>query len=71
MNEGKVPRAKSIVQESKKGVGNEVAAGHADEWSSGGPLEWGKGGGEVVPVTLMVPTHAVMTHKQARTWEPS
>ena len=51
------------------GVDNEVAAGHADEQSSGGPLEWGKGG--VVPVTLVVSTHAVMTRKRARTWEPS
>jgi hypothetical protein len=41
-----VPRAKGVIQERVRGVGCEVAAGHADERSSGGPLERGRGGGD-------------------------
>jgi hypothetical protein len=63
------PRPRAV---SKKGYGLwAMRSRQAMPMNSPWVVHWnGGGGGEVVPVTLMVSTHAVMTRKRARTREP-
>jgi hypothetical protein len=60
-----VPKAKGVVQESGRGVGNEVVAGHANEQSSGDPQEWGGERERRLCQLACSLTHTVMTCKQA------